>query len=409
VSVHSRPGHSEEIYVGTTFGLLISKDNGCSFRWVCEDNIGYNGTFDPKYEVASDGTLYATTYEGLRISRDSGCSFETATPGAVPRPPDPPKIWVDAIAVPPSGNVWVATADSSSPNDVHRSTDQGRTFASMGLQSNVVWYKSIKVARSDEKRIWVSGYQVAGTPAAHVYKSDNAGGSWVEVQLTGVVVAATPIVLLEAVEPSMGDTAYLRSVDANPTGGDILYRTVDGGVTWVEVLRTSDPIRNVVIRNATTVLVASTAGGLRRSVDAGNTFTTVANSPRTACLHEREDHQLLTCGTNWDPDFLSVGKSSDGDQWQKIFRFVDLVGPVQCPAGTKQADVCEAQLWPSLRENFGVVGPSCLAARDGPPGPQRDTTVAKPKGCCDSTDGAGPSLMLGLIVVLVAGRRRVTS
>jgi len=67
-----RPGDPHTLYVRTTFGLVISANDGCSFHWVCEQAIGYGGDFDPKYAVAADGTLYAATYAGLRVSRDVG-------------------------------------------------------------------------------------------------------------------------------------------------------------------------------------------------------------------------------------------------------------------------------------------------------------------------------------------------
>lgn len=412
MSVHSRTGHPNEIYSGTTFGLLISRDDGCSFRWVCEQNIGYAGAFDPKYAIDADGTIFATTYQGLRISRDQGCSFVTATEAAPPGPGRIAGLWVDAIAVPASGHVWVATADSAHANDIYKSTDHGETFVPMGLPSAVVWYKSISVARPDEQRVWVTGYQVAGAPqpAAHLYRSDNGGTTWTETPLPGVVMAATPTVLLEAVEPTLGDLLFLRSVAANPGGGDILYRSPDGGTTWTEVLRTSDAMRSVVIRDVTTVLVASAGTGLHRSTDGGQTFTAVANTPKTNCLAERDDHQLLTCATNWDPDFLALGRSTDGAQWQKIFRFVELAGPVQCPAGTPQHDTCDALMWPSLREQFGVTGPRCGAVVDGAPldAPQPDTTVPQ-KGCCDAGSHQAAPWLLALLTLGILSRRRRTA
>ena len=59
--------------------IYVTKDDGATFRWACEDAIGYSGTFDPKFEIASDGTIYATTFDGLRVSRDGGCTFQLAT------------------------------------------------------------------------------------------------------------------------------------------------------------------------------------------------------------------------------------------------------------------------------------------------------------------------------------------
>lgn len=67
-----QPGDNHSLHVATTFGLLVSHDDGCSFRWICEQNIGYGGTFDPKYRIAGDGTLFATTFSGLRVIRDDG-------------------------------------------------------------------------------------------------------------------------------------------------------------------------------------------------------------------------------------------------------------------------------------------------------------------------------------------------
>src|SRR5439155_24446940 len=68
--INFKAGDDQSIYLSTTFGLLVSHDDGCTFRWVCEQSLGYGGQWDPKYAIASDGTIFATTFEGLRVSRD---------------------------------------------------------------------------------------------------------------------------------------------------------------------------------------------------------------------------------------------------------------------------------------------------------------------------------------------------
>ena len=78
-SVHFRPADADDIYLATTFGLLVSHDDGAHFHWICEKGVGYEGSFDPHYRVGIDGTIYASTYNGLRVSRDGGCTFELAT------------------------------------------------------------------------------------------------------------------------------------------------------------------------------------------------------------------------------------------------------------------------------------------------------------------------------------------
>src|SRR5690349_20187638 len=75
VSIHFQPGNNHRILVGATFGMLLSEDDGATWRWTCEKNIGYGGIFDPTYEISQAGTIFATTFDGLSISRDSGCNF----------------------------------------------------------------------------------------------------------------------------------------------------------------------------------------------------------------------------------------------------------------------------------------------------------------------------------------------
>ena len=396
--VFFRPGDTQSIYVRSTFGLLVSHDDGCSFRWVCERAIGYGGEFDPKYAIATDGTIFATTFTGLKMTRD-GCTWTMAPVG-------PGEVWVDAIDIGPNGDVWVATAESAAPNNVYRSTDNGASFAARGMLSPQVWWKSVKVAPSDAQVVYVAGYQVAGAPTARLYRSANAGEDWTERPLFGeqrdpptMKFGATPIVLVAAIDPKDPNTLLLTSIEANPPKGDRLYRSTDAGVTFTQVLATNDKIRDVFYAADGSVYVATLGSGTYHSTNRGADFTPLQGPPQLGCLGQRSDGALVGCGANWEPDFKAVARTTDGAQWQKVFRFVELAGPLQCPAGTTVGDLCEP-MWPSLKELFGATGPGmCPAAPDGPP-------PKKPSGggCCDAGDSS-PSGFLVLIVALVLRRR----
>ena len=415
--VFLQQGDPHSLYVRTTFGLLISHDDGCSFRWVCEKAIGYGGEFDPKYAIATDGTLFATTFTGLRVSRDAGCSWTTATSD---RPEgDPGKIsdiWIDALDISPTGDVWVATAESAKPNNVFRSTDNGQTFEPRGLASPIIWWKSIKVARSQPQRIYVTGYQVAGTAAAHLERSNDGGATWTELALPPVIkFGATPIIHVTAVAPGDPDHLYVTSLGANPPAGDRIYRSLDGGATFAEVAATIDPVRDIVVRPDGTALIATIAGGTLASMAPDGPFAPLGQPlplgqdkkpPQLGCLALRADGTLIGCGANWQPDFMAVGRATDPTAFQKLFRFVELAGPVACPAGTAEQDLC-APLWPSLQQQFGATGPgTCgavpdLEAVDAPP-------LKKSGGCCDVGDGspAGAAALGALVGALVLGRKR---
>lgn len=406
--VYFRPDDVHAIYLRTTFGLLISPDDGCTFYWLCETNVGYGGSFDPKYGVATDGTIFATTFNGLRVSRDGGCSF--ATNASLPT-----GVWVDALDLGPSGEVWVGTATTGAANDVFASIDNGVTFESRNLPSSQVWYKSLRIARTDQQRVYVTGYQIAPSPIAHLYRTDNGGTSWTESPLAGVTLYTTPTLLVAAIDPASKDVAYVVSLGANPPAGDILYRTTDGGATLVEVLRTTGTIGDVVIADAQTVYVVTSmmmgsnmvGGQPYVSHDGGASFGALANAPQLACLNLRGDGALVGCGANWAPDFKAVAVSTDhAASWSKVWRFVELYGPMACPSGTAERDVC-AEQWggtSGLQASFGTTGPACgsnQAPPDGPPPP------AKHNGCCDASGGAAGSLgWAGLVAVWLRRRRR---
>jgi hypothetical protein len=416
IGIFPKPGEPQTLYLATTFGLLETKDEGCTFRWMCEQSIGYGGTWDPAYAIGSDGTIFATTYEGLRISRDGGCSFETATANLPAADPNRiADIWIDALDLGPTGEIWVGTAETGHSNDVFVSTDNGVTFSARGMMSPEIWWKSVKVAKSNPAVVYISGYQVAGTPTAYVYRSSNGGMQWTPSPLVGVQYASTPVLRIKAVDPLDPDILYMASEGANSPSGDRLYRSTDGAMTWTEVLATTASIHDVVIRDAAHIVVAtqirmasSIAGGpAYHSANGGTSFEPMTTAPQLACVAQRADGTLFGCGANWDPDFKAVAKSSDGGgNWEKVWRFVEIAGAVQCADGTVQHDTCEVGLWDcpacstDLKRQFGAKGPSCGAQGADPPVPP------KREGCCDAGAGAQTSAIWLLVAVWWLRRRR---
>ncbi len=398
-----RPADGDDIYLATTFGLLLSHDDGDHFYWLCEDNIGYAGTFDPKYGIGPDGTIYATTYEGLRVSYDGGCTFTTAadTVGA---------IWVDAIDVASDGAVWIGTAENGVLNAIYRSTDQAHHFTKMGLESKSAWWKSVQVAPTDTQRVYVTGYQVSPAPEVFVYRSTNGGASFDPLPLTGIAVGGSPLLLVEGVDPSDPDIVYLRSVAVDNQSNDKLYRSDDGGDTWGLVLDTTDTMRGISVRGNGDVVVGTLLsdqldrGCTYTSGDRGASFSGCNHGPQMACVEERADGELFACGHNWD-DVFALGRSEDAAAWDPVMRFHEMAGPLACAAGTVQHDTCELQLWPSMKEMFGVVTPDA-----GPgAGPDGGLVASDPPGCCDSGGGGAATAVVMVVIgggLFWAGRRR---
>ncbi len=416
--IHFRPGDPHALYVASTFGLLVSEDAGCTMRWICEADLGYGGRWDPAYAIAGDGTIFATTYTGLRVSRDGGCSFATATAelpaGAPGRIADR---WIDALDLGPDGTVWVGTSDTGMPNDVFFSTDGGATFSSGGVPSPTAFWKSLQVAPSDARRVYVTGYDLAGVsldggttpPTPHMLRTDDAGARWTEVSLAGVAFGATPIVVVLAVDPRDPEVVYLVSRGANPPTGDRMYRSDDGGTTFSEVLATADPVHDIVVVDAETVLVATQnetglGGAAYESTSAGLMFTRMPNAPQLACLGKAPDGTLYGCAANWDPDTMAIAHSTDGGAtFRKVWRFAELAGALACPDGTAERDVCDREQWQGVQAQLAATGPVCgaSAADAAPP----DHVPPPSHGCCDTGDAQ--SALVGTCAVgLWLGRRR---
>jgi hypothetical protein len=410
VGIYTKKGDAQTLYVATTFGLAISHDGGCTFHWLCEQNIGYGGTWDPTYGVTPDGTIFATTFEGLRISRDGGCTFTTAASTA--------NLWIDALTIGPTGEIWIGTAETAGMNDVFASTDNGVTFTSRGMASAEKWWKSVVIAPSDPARVYITGYQVAGTPTAYFYRSDNSGTDWTPSPLANVMYAGTPVLRVRAVDPANKDIVYMSSEASNPPSGDRLYRSTDGGATWTEVLAASAAIHDVLVRDAQTVFVATqirtttslVGGPTYKSVDGGVTFTQLSGVPEMACLTQDANGDLLGCGANWEPDFKAIARSTDGGAtWTKQWRFIEMADALQCPAGTEQHDTCDVSLWDctecltDLKRQFGATGPTCGVAATDSPAPKKSS------GCCGVGDPVGVLWAVLVGVALVLTRRRRTT
>jgi hypothetical protein len=235
--------------------------------------------------------------------------------------------------------------------------------------------------------------------------------------LTGVKFGSAPIVLAAAVDPQNPDIVFMVSQAANLPSYDRVYRSTDAGVTFTEVLAPSGSVQNVVVTSTTvfvTTLIQSgnnmIGGPAYQSSDGGASFEVMANAPQLSCLAQRSDGVLIGCGANWDPDRMAVGKSSDnGATWQKIFRFVELNGPLVCPPGTAEYDVCAQQQWGvpgGVQQQFGATGPVCGAnasegAIDAPP-----VRPPKKSGCCETGEGAPLALGWTVGIALWLSRRR---
>ena len=411
MSVTFHPTDDQKIWVGSTFGLQYSPDDGQTWYWLCEANIGYMGIHDPVFAVTASGTLYATIYDGLRISRDGGCTFT--------REPTLEGMWLSDVQRGSDDAVWVATQSTSMPNEVYVSRNDGMTFTPTGLMRPLAYWKTLRVAPSDPNRIYVAGYQTApagdgpGMPTPLLFRTDDGAGAggWIEIPFGEAGTEAQ----LKLLGVSRGDADVVFARIDGPS--DRVFRSDDGGVGWNEVLSFDGDDARTFISSADgmTILIGSGYSGAMISHDGGMRFDPVPDAPQMFCGGIRDaDEDAFICSGNWE-NMMAVGRSTDLSTWTKVYRFVELDGALECPNGTPQATEC-APNWCTICEMFGCPDPNCggVSPTDGP---RRDGSVLSdgggggPFGCCRvgaRTRGGIPAAILFAAVAVVAlrGARR---
>lgn len=438
-NVRFKPGDLDFIIVPSSFGLLISNDGGQNFRWVCEDAIGYSGVYDPDYAFSQDGALYATTFEGLRVSNDDGCSWENV---GAPLTNDK---FTNQVEVGPDGRVWATTSTGGQPNDVYVAAGDGETFVATGdlLTEDNGWWLSVATTPADPDRIYVSGYLPQGSetpPEGRMRRSIDGGDTWENLDAalaleTGDIDwgEADPLFYLLGASPMNEDVLFARAVAVNPPLGDAIYRSGDGGQSWTKVVDFADSVGGFTIRADGMGVIAGTQnrclddaedemkGCVYVSNNAGVDWTQPAAQPMMNCVGERSDGTLFACGANFEPDLFALGMSDDnGESWDAVWRFADFEsdrptnGPLDCPAGTSQDDLCEdlnGMAWVDLFCNtFMFDFDEC----PDPEAPDAGTVIEPPDdgggGCCRVSGGmprgTAGSMVLIALFLLVWGRRR---
>jgi len=72
------PGDEARLVLRTTFGLVLSQDQGKTFSWVCEKAAGFVNGEDPPVEVTEDSSILVASSQALNISHDGGCAWQNA-------------------------------------------------------------------------------------------------------------------------------------------------------------------------------------------------------------------------------------------------------------------------------------------------------------------------------------------
>src|SRR5229473_2315585 len=150
-SIHFPPDAPHRILIGANFGLLVSEDDGATWRYACEpwvvaeSNAALASANVIFYQVAADGVLLADA-ANLTRSTDVACTWPTST-GSIAG-----QVITDFFPDPNDATFVVANIAVSSGSYIIASHDGGKTFDATHLYDTPDILTGIEIARSTPGR-----------------------------------------------------------------------------------------------------------------------------------------------------------------------------------------------------------------------------------------------------------------
>lgn len=382
----------DTLVLRATFGLMISHDQGKSFRWLCEQAIGFSGAWDPPLALRDDGELFLGLENGLRTTKD-GCSFRD-------RPELAGQLVSDLTEF--HGEVWASTSTPNASAFVWRT--EGGTFHKRSKPLGALYVDTLDVYRgklgASPGRVYLTAIEPGKPIAPHFFRSDDDGVTFKELHPSWPVPPGR--LFIAAIHPTNSDRVFVRSLG---TSGSDLLVTEDAGATFRVAIHFDGAMFGFAMHDETVWVGSGTATeGLHRSVDGGKTFTKVRDQV-VYCL--RAGRSLYACSEPYAPNGYALASSTDqGATWTSLGTFAAAGGPIACDAGDGTKCV---ESWPQtklmLTTDVNTTGSTADASADASAAPA-PSEPAKPKSTCGcAVVGAAEgsrSLAVGLATLLVA-------
>lgn len=402
----------QTLVLRATFGLLVSRDAGASWSWLCEEAVGFAGVWDPPVAPAQGPAWFVGLPDGLARSADL-CQWS--------REPAAESLAVADLAWTPEGALVVGVAgNAAAPNPV-LSSARGAAASAVGTIDASILPATVEVAPSLPTRLYVSGLaDTGGARSPVLLRSDDGGQHFAPA---GAALSAYADAWVAAVDPSNPDGLWLR---CGVGAGTALLRSADGGRTAREVARTSAPMLGFALDSTgQRVWYGSAEEGLFSSADGGRTFANVAPTHLT-CLRYAAG-ALYVCA-DWLREPFALARWRDGAAGlEPVLAFDQVQGPLSCGSGSTTTAQC-APRWPVVRDSLlrrstdaGLRDASVDALPpldallldasplDAAPGSE---PAAPARGCACAAPGATPSgslsraLLVGMAVAAALSLRR---
>ncbi|HLK36685.1 MAG TPA: hypothetical protein VKU41_08020, partial [Polyangiaceae bacterium] len=436
------PADPNFIFFRGTYGMGVSHDNGKSWQFLCEENIGLPADYspqDPSIALTMSAVVAGNfaPITGLNVSTDQGCNWSCVQGDLLDQPvadvtvrPDAPHTVLAVVSAAIDGGTGVVT-------QVYQSTDDGATWAPLGqrVDPTMAWtINSLEVSKSDPNRIYVTAWKgfVSTSRTVALFVSTDMGQTWTPRDIPSTMFDNTQeqYVWLGGVDPTDADRVYLRSnVDPGVGGTSKLYVTANAGQSFAvaksfDLAETSmtltlgEILGFALSPDGSKIYLGSSQGGLYVADRATPTIFEQTSPINIHCLSTRPapggGTELWICGdaptsVHVGPQFTVGVSTDDGAHIQPLMRSnSDFCGAAACTAGTTfgchsqvNGSQCPATYAGWCDQNNDVLFP-CNTCHPDPGHPASGS-------CSCSTVGSGKisagAAALGLAVCGLVGAR----
>lgn len=369
-AVVAHPSDANTLALRTNFGVVVSRDGGKTWRWICEEAANTVADSQPSLAFAGTGQLAAASSNGLAMSDAALCEW---TPVAQPAYAGTRR--VAAVVRDPSNaqRLLALARDDATQWRLIASTDAGKAWAPLGKPLPAgIFVQSLAIATTG--RVYVTARAGLNAFDQLFLHTDSAGQVWqalpfapTQTDESGVALPANQTLVVAAyvaeIDASDANRLYLRVERAQT---DQIWQTSDGGQTWLKRFEGQGRLPGVALSpdgSQLAVADAFTPGGVWLAPSAGGPFVRTG-STAVRCLTWTASG-LYGCGAE-EVDGFSVGVSHDkGAHFVGLYRRKE-TQPLKCPTQTTTGGVCPAAWFPT-GTTLGIVTDPTLVAVPPPP------------------------------------------